>query len=188
MPYKDPEMARANGIKYREANKAKLAAGKKVWHEANGEAVAVKAHLGYEANKAQRQDRIRAYKETHLEQIAAYQKLYKRERRRTDPAFKLADQLRHRLYLALKNNAKKGSAIGLLGCSVEEARQHLESRFRLGMTWQNHGCWHIDHIRPLASFDLQNPTQLAQACHYTNMQPLWAWENLKKSDKYQHSD
>lgn len=57
---------------------------------------------------------------------------------------------------------------------------HLESLFKPGMSWENHGEWHIDHILPLASFDLTDEQQAAKACHYTNLQPLWASENMSK--------
>lgn len=61
-----------------------------------------------------------------------------------------------------------------------ELRAHLETRFLPGMTWENYGAWHIDHVRPLASFDLTDRAQLLQACHYTNLQPLWARDNRSK--------
>lgn len=57
---------------------------------------------------------------------------------------------------------------------------HLEAQFAPGMTWENRGEWHVDHIRPLASFDLTDPEQLRTASHYTNLQPLWASDNLAK--------
>ncbi len=93
--------------------------------------------------------------------------------------------LRRRLLQALKKNQKSGSAVSDLGCSIDELKVHLESKFQEGMSWDNYGKfgWHIDHIIPLSSFDLTDREQFLKACHYTNLQPLWAIDNLRKSDK-----
>jgi hypothetical protein len=85
----------------------------------------------------------------------------------------------------LKGRYKSKSTIELLGCSVEEVWNHLESKFKAGMTKENHGLWHIDHHRPCASFDLADPKQQAKCFHYTNLKPLWATDNLKKGAKYE---
>lgn len=95
---------------------------------------------------------------------------------------RLAHNLRSRLRTALLHNYKSGSAIGDLGCSIAELEAHLERQFKPGMTWANYGEWHIDHIKPLAKFDLTDRVQLLAACHYSNLQPLWAIENLSKGD------
>lgn len=108
---------------------------------------------------------------------------YDKRRRAADPIFRLRKLLRERLNKALRNNQKTGSAIKLLGCTVTEFMNHLQSKFKVGMTWDNRSVWHIDHIKPISSFDLSNPEELKIACHYTNMQPLWAAENLAKSNK-----
>jgi hypothetical protein len=73
-----------------------------------------------------------------------------------------------------------------LGCSLDKLKQHLENMFDEDMTWENYGRrgWHVDHIKPLAAFNLTNESELAQACHYTNLQPLWAEENLQKNSYY----
>ena len=103
-------------------------------------------------------------------------------RRRESPSRRLRDNLRGRLRQALRGGFRVGSAVRDLGCTIEELKKHLESRFRPGMTWENWSPtgWHIDHIKPLASFDLTDRAQFLQACHYTNLQPLWAAENLRK--------
>jgi hypothetical protein len=107
------------------------------------------------------------------------------KRYHSDLNFKLRKILRCRLLNALKDETKGGSAIDGLGCSIEELRDYLESKFKPGMTWENHGLngWHIDHIQPLVNFDLTNPEQVTIACRYTNLQPLWAKDNLIKADK-----
>lgn len=127
----------------------------------------------------------RVYRASNKEAIRAYARQYKRDKLRSDPDFKLANTLRKRLHNALRDGIKVGSAVQDLGCTISELRQHLEARFQPGMSWQNHGEWHIDHIRPLASFDLSDRAQLLQACHYTNLQPLWAVDNLKKGTQPQ---
>jgi hypothetical protein len=103
----------------------------------------------------------------------------KRIRYSEDLDFKIRDKLRTRLYQAIKFN-KGGSAVKDLGCSIEELKKHIESQFTEGMNWDNYGEWHIDHIVPLSFFKLDNPIELRSACHYTNLQPLWATDNLKK--------
>jgi len=99
----------------------------------------------------------------------------------------IKDSLRARLNTSISNAYKTGSAVSDLGCSIEELKKHLECQFQDGMTWSNRGLkgWHIDHIKPLDSFDLTNKEELKKAVHYSNLQPLWAKDNLKKSNKCQ---
>ena len=113
----------------------------------------------------------------------AYRRKYERSRRKTDMSFRITKTLRTRLWSAI--NGVGVSAISALGCSIDEARDHLASQFSKGMSWENYGSgWHIDHIKPLAAFDLTDPAQCAAACHYTNLQPMWAEDNLRKSKRY----
>lgn len=106
---------------------------------------------------------------------------------KNDVNFKLTELLRIRLCIAIKHKSKSGSAVRDLGCSIEFLKQYLESKFQPGMTWDNWGKgpdkWNIDHIIPLASFDLTDRTELLKACHYTNLQPLWEPENMRKHAK-----
>jgi hypothetical protein len=106
-------------------------------------------------------------------------------RRHTNIKYKMICYLRARLRIARKNNQKSGSAVRDLGCSIEFLKQYIESLFKPEMTWENYGFrgWHIDHIIPLSSFDLTNREEFLKACHYTNLQPLWAKENIQKSNK-----
>ena len=114
----------------------------------------------------------------------------KRERHKKynqDVRIKLANILRTRIWIALKMQGldKNNSTMELIGCSKEELIKHLESQFIEGMTWENWSLngWHIDHIRPCSSFDLSDPIQQQQCFHYTNLQPLWAKDNLAKGNK-----
>ena len=99
--------------------------------------------------------------------------------------YHIASMLRGRLYHAVKDGHKGGSAVTDLGCTIAEFRNYLESKFRYGMSWENwsRDGWHIDHIIPLDSFDLSDKEQLKKACYYTNLQPLWAKDNLSKANK-----
>ena len=105
----------------------------------------------------------------------------------TDPIRRVESRIRCLLRnVIIANGSKKAAKTEeLLGCTVAEARVHLESQFLRGMTWDNHGEWHIDHIRPCASFDFSDPQQQKECSHYSNLQPLWAKDNLSKSDKWE---
>jgi hypothetical protein len=134
--------------------------------------------------KEERAEKDKVYYLKNKEHIIENKRIYNNFKRNTDEIYKLKSNLRSRILVALKNNFKVGSVIRDLGCSIEELKQHLESKFKDGMSWENQGKWHIDHIRPLSSFDLINREQFLQACHFSNLQPLWAEENLRKSNKY----
>ena len=98
---------------------------------------------------------------------------------------KIASMIRSRLNDALSNNYRTGFAVDHLGCDINHLRKHLESKFQSGMTWANQGKWHIDHVIPLSHFDLSQRKELRKACHYTNLQPLWARQNWKKNNRYE---
>lgn len=85
--------------------------------------------------------------------------------------------------MALKNNSKNSSITILLGCSILEFKQHIEKQFVRGMDWNNYGKWHIDHIKPCDSFDLSLESEQKICFHYSNLQPLWAKDNLSKGRK-----
>ena len=105
---------------------------------------------------------------------------YYLNRSHTDLLFILKKRIRSRIYKALKGKKKPNSVVKELGCTIKELKNYLESKFKHGMSWENYGKWHIDHIYPLAKFDLANKEQFAKACHYTNLQPLWARDNQIK--------
>ena len=123
----------------------------------------------------------------HKEKQAAYRKNsdYQNKKYATDIDFKIKSNLRSRLYNALKNSLKAGSAVKDLGCTIEELRAHLESQWQEGMNWDNHTTkgWHIDHILPLSKFDLTSPEEFKKACHYSNLHPLWAKDNWSKGNR-----
>ncbi|KKK99258.1 hypothetical protein LCGC14_2634540 [marine sediment metagenome] len=114
-----------------------------------------------------------------------------RKRKKFDINYKIKHILRSRLCAAIKNDYKSGSAVNDLGCSIEELKQHLENQFYLHpktkeeMNWDNYSLhgWHIDHIIPLANFDLTSRCKFLEACCYNNLQPLWAEDNLSKGVK-----
>jgi hypothetical protein len=162
---------------WREVNKDKIRLQKKAYRDLNKERQKAYDKTYIEANR----DKIKAYKEANRDKINNYFK----NKKKTDIQFKLSCNLRVRLNSAINNNYKAGSAVKDLGCSIEEFKSYLESKFQSGMSWDNWTTdgWHIDHIKPLASFDLTDRNQLLEACHYTNLQPLWAKDNIIKSDK-----
>lgn len=108
-----------------------------------------------------------------------------RLQRQTDLNFRMLGNLRTRIYHAMKKNTKGKKTKELLSCSIEELKIYLESKFQIGMTWENYGKygWHIDHIIPCSSFDLKDIEQQKICFHYTNLQPLWAKDNLCKGNK-----
>jgi hypothetical protein len=144
-------------------------------------------------------DTTKLWKDKNKEKIAEYNKQYRLEnkehinkkicelnkkRRKTDPVYVLVRRERVRIHEVLKGIRKAAKTETLLGCSYDFFRGYIEGKFSPDMGWHNMGEWHIDHIRPLASFDLTDPEQQKMAFHYTNQQPLWAIDNLKKGAKY----
>ena len=101
-------------------------------------------------------------------------------RKTRDPAIRIVANLRRRLLNVVSAEKKSANTMVQLGCSRSFLLRHLKHQFLPGMTWDNYGEWHIDHIRPCASFDLTDPEQQKQCFHYTNLQPLWAVDNLRK--------
>lgn len=124
--------------------------------------------------RSKNKDKVRGYKKKYNSKLVA----------------RISSNLRVRLRQAVKNNQKGGSAVRDLGCSVIEFKRYLESKFEKGMSWRNYGVngWHIDHIIPLAAFDLTDFAQVKKACHYTNLQPLWAKDNLSKGAKINNEE
>jgi len=196
---------------YRAANREAIIQSKKKYNDTNREAIAEWGKEYRRKNKELIKKKSREYEETNKEALAEYKREYyqknkqaftrrrrkwykenreltterNKEKYKKDPLFKIAILLRGRLRHAMVGNLKAASTRELLGCAYKHARQHIESQFTEGMSWDNHGMhgWHIDHIIPCASFDLIDPAQQRECFHYTNLQPLWAKDNLAKGDK-----
>ena len=181
---------------YRENNKEKIAEYRKKHYKQNKEQISEKSkeryirdkgkrQLYYQNNKDKLKKQSKDYYSKNRERAIKNSIKYERERKNNDPVYKMIRNYRKRTWDAYKNNTKSKSTMDLLGCSGQELAQHLEKQFQDGMTHDNYGEWHIDHIRPIASFDLSDPKQEEECFHYTNLQPLWAWENMSKGAKYE---
>lgn len=113
---------------------------------------------------------------------------YDRERNKlrwknSTPEFRLRAYMRTRIFHCLKGRTKHYNWSKSVGCTREFLMAHLQSLFQPGMNWNNYGKWHVDHVRPCASFDLSKPEEQLVCFHWSNLQPLWAIDNLRKNDR-----
>lgn len=152
----------------------------------------IELQLHPEKIKQRRREQYIKHRNKRLNDVKKYQiknknKIRKRlakstlNRYHNDTHFKIKMNLSRRLRQFINKEGKR--TIDFIGCSIDYIKTHLEKQFTAGMTWDNYGKWHIDHIMPCASFDLTDPEQQKKCFHYSNLQPLWAVDNLRKSDK-----
>jgi hypothetical protein len=169
---------------------------KKEYYKSNSTTLNQKNHQYQLINKEKISEQRKQYRQDNIEKIKLAHKTYRQNNKdklnkyyqlkaKNDLNYKLARNIRSRIKVTIKENRKTKSSLELLGCSLEQVRQHIESQFQEGMSWSNWSFygWHIDHIRPISSFDLSDPIQQKQCFHYTNLQPLWAKDNLQKGSK-----
>lgn len=201
-------------IKWREKNKEYASIKSKEWRRENPEQMYInkenwdkenKEHINqyrikYQSTKEyklRKKEHDKKYKEKNLEKIKSIQKEYYNKnkkllnkkavlRKNNDPKLRIIHNLRNRIRLVLKGKSKSKKTLELLGCSLEELKNHLEKQFKSNMSWKNYGkekgCWSIDHIYPLSK--CHSIEEIEKMNHYTNLQPLWHWEeNIKKGNK-----
>lgn len=130
----------------------------------------------HEANLEKYNKMSREYNKRNRDKIQARNN----QRYKEDINYRLAVVLRSRLNVAIRNGQKVGSAVEDLGCSIEEFKLYIENQFQEGMTWDNWGDWHLDHVIPLSSFNLDDEMEYLEAVNWLNYQPLWALENYSK--------
>jgi DNA-directed RNA polymerase subunit RPC12/RpoP len=129
-------------------------------------------------------EKYKKYRKKWLENNPGYESNFHKTKRKTDPQFRIKNNLRERMRKALKGNWKKGKTIDLLGCTIEEYKIYLEKQFDKNMTWGNYGIyWEVDHIKPCDYFDLTNLEEQKECFIFTNTRPLLIYENRKKSNK-----
>ena len=175
---------------YYRARVEDMAVKNRKYQQSHKEEINARARNRWAINSGQVKDKKRLYNEKNKLKLRIYWLQYAKYRYKNDLQFKLARVVRGRLRSAIKGFfvGRKPRTEQLVGCSVENLIKHIESKFTEGMSWANHGCgsgfWCLDHIKPLASYDLTNREQALNASHYTNLQPLWWMDNIKKSDKF----
>ena len=131
----------------------------------------------YEKNK----DKIKKQQKLWRLNNKETRKKYMQNRIKNNVNCRVVHNISSRIRIALEGNPKLSTTKKLVGCSIKTLRNHLGQRFTKGMTWNNYGKWHIDHIKPCASFDLSKESEQHKCFHYTNLQPLWAKDNLSKN-------
>lgn len=130
------------------------------------------------------------YLSNNKEKLRAAQRVNHARRMKDDLAYNLRHVLHSRVLAAVKNKGVKCKrTVALVGCSIPELIIHLEKQFKEGMCWDNHSQlgWHIDHKLPCASFDLSKPEEQIKCFHYTNLQPLWGIDNIKKGARLNYA-
>ena len=193
MPYANKEDQRACIKRWKDAHRDQIRAeGRAYWRSRH--IPKVHSLISIQDRKKKKADKDRRYREKHSDLLRRRKAdYYQREKKkstekamnrwRTDIRVRLASNLRSRIGSAIRKQCKVGSAVGDLGCSIESFKEYISSKFQHGMSWENWGEWHLDHVVPLISFDLTDREQFLKACHFTNYQPLWAVDNLRKGGR-----
>ena len=179
--------------KYYLENKEQLSANHKIYNQENKEKIAAQRKIHYQENIEEIKERGKKYYEENKEKKAEYQKIYYQENKEkvneyrfnyvnSHPIRKLRSRLRSRvgMFFKQKGYKKKNSTEKILGANWKTVEAFMEAKFVDGMNWDNIGEWHIDHIIPLSYAETEKET--IKLCHYTNLQPLWAFDNLSKGN------
>ena len=179
---------------YRKNNREAILKSKREYYKNNREALLERSKEyfkeWYKNNGDTHKEYVREYSKNNREVINKY----KNNRYSTDLNYKMRENLRNVLHNKLKRHLIKEttpefsytkSSLSYLGCTVEELKTHIENQFEDGMTWENwtRDGWHLDHIIPCSSFDLTKKKEQEKCFHYTNLQPLWAEDNMSKGSK-----
>jgi gas vesicle protein len=172
---------------YRQKNKEKIAANHREYRQENKEEIAAQQRKYYQEHKEEIIARQREYRQEHKEVLNARI----RKRRKNDPEYNLICRLRGRMYAAVKAaglDKKCDSSSELLGISYQGLKEWLEAQFTEGMTWENRSDWHVDHRVPCDAFDMSVETNQRICFWYKNLQPMWANDNMEKSNKYNEEE
>jgi hypothetical protein len=168
---------------YRQDNRERINGHSKQYRQENKERVIERNKQRYQENKEYYKEYHKQYNQDNRERINECRKQYRKKRIKTDTLLKMKESLRSRTYQAFKYKgySKNTKTQQMLGVSWEVCKAHIGNQFTKGMNWDNYGEWHIDHVIPLASANTEK--ELTKLCHYSNLQPLWAEDNLSKGSK-----
>lgn len=179
----NPERDRLRHAIYRASNPSKIKAAARNYYSLNKKTVNERACAWAKNNPEKHRLNGKLWKKRNPDRFRELcRKAY-----RNNPNSRLRCVLSARLSKLIRGLTKKQqSTERLIGCTVSALRTHIESQWKPGMSWDNHSFegWHIDHIRPCSSFNLTDPEQQRSCFHWTNLQPLWKDENLKKSNQF----
>ena len=169
---------------YYRNNKLKFSIRAKTYRYPRKEETKIKRAEYFKTHKKEKAEYDLEYRKKNKTKFSEAKKRYA-ERNKNNPQFKLKRNLRRRIHHILKGCSKSQHSIDLLGCEINFYIKYLESKFQEGMNWDNYGMygWHVDHIIPCSSFDLTDIEQQKRCFNYSNTQPLWWIDNLKKSSR-----
>lgn len=155
-----------------------------------------KTILKTEAQKDAKKSYLKKYRKDNRAELRNKARIYEAQKKKDNIAFKMLGVLRGRISNAIRSKKEKipqikkcAKTIDLVGCSMPFFLDYISSKFIYGMSWINHGKngWHVDHIIPCAYFDISKPEHQRKCFHYTNLQPLWARDNLRKNKKLDYT-
>ena len=154
-----------------------------IYYKNNSEKIKLKTKEWAIQNKDRVVERNKKYAIENKDKINEYKKEWMRNKMKTDSLFNLKHSTRRLIFMCLRNNgySKTSKTFNILGCTVIEFKMHLQKQFTEGMSWENQGKWHLDHIYPVSL--AKDEDELIRLNHYTNFQPLWAIDNIRKSNK-----
>lgn len=175
---KNKEKVRDYNIEYQKTHR-------KEYYEKNKDSIIKRTKSNYYKKRESRLEVSKIYQKNNRPKKNAYKRRYMRERSKIDPLFKLSNTIRSLIKNSFKNNGftKKSNTFKILQCEFIEFKVYIESQFREGMTWDNHGEWHLDHKIPISW--ATSVEEIIKLNHFSNFQPLWANENLSKGNRYE---
>lgn len=195
----NPDKSKEANQRWRDNNKERHSEISKLWRQNNLERCRENDKKRVEQNREHYQalwkdyywrnvDKIKEHNRQNSYKYSSYDPERHKQRMDEDPIYRLKINLRTSVRNAILGDGyvKKSKTFDIIGCDIDTVKNHLESKFTDGMSWDNKSEWHIDHRIPLSA--AINEEELVSLCHYTNLQPLWAIDNLIKSNKYNEEE